>query len=79
MRPEDLSEGFQPFPVVPLLTGHPRLQGVPVPGSAGWRTQTLRNNQNPFKKGKAIWGFKGLNPYFLCCSSGFAAIRMKDF
>lgn len=45
----------------------------------GERQPALEKQPQAFKKKQADWGLEDLDPHFLCCSSGFAEIRMKDY
>lgn len=46
---------------------------------SGERQPALEKWPQAFKKKKADWGLEDLDPHFLCRSSGFAEIRMRDY
>lgn len=79
MRPGSaLSEGVPAFsdgaPADLVISCH-----VPWVSKVEKRQPALEKRPQAFKKKKADWGLEDLDPYFLCCSSGFAEIRMKNY
>lgn len=68
--------GSSPFSWCPAAW--PPRSRVSLPWVSNVQKQPLRN-PTALREGQSSLGVRDLDPHFLCCASGFAEMRLKDF